>query len=196
MTDLRSRDANEINKIGKVLENSTGLRKEFEGLPEVKNYKQALPSYKGIEDAAKRNTTAADINIVYGLAKLYDPTSVVREGEYATVANSPNIPDKIKGYAQYLQGGGRLTPEVKANILAEAKGRITSYEDQFKKARTDYEDIASRSKADPTLIFPKPFESAVLAPKPIAALPKSGEVQGGYIFKGGDPANPNSWSKQ
>jgi hypothetical protein len=133
--------------------NETDLRKEFEGLPEVKNYKQAYPAYASIVDAAKRNTTQSDINIVYGLAKLYDPTSVVREGEYATVANSPNIPEKIKGYAQFLAGGGRLSEETKRQILAEAKGRIGSYEGEVRKAKTSYEGIAKQRSMNPASVF-------------------------------------------
>lgn len=150
--------------------NETDLRKEFEGLPEVKNYKQAYPAYASIVDAAKRNTTQSDINIVYGLAKLYDPTSVVREGEYATVANSPNIPEKIKGYAQFLAGGGRLSEETKKQILAEAKGRIGSYEGEVRKAKTSYEGIAKKRGMDPANVFTDMGDMSIDA-KP-AAKPK------------------------
>ena len=150
--------------------NETDLRKEFEGLPEVKNYKQAYPAYASIVDAAKRNTTQSDINIVYGLAKLYDPTSVVREGEYATVANSPNIPEKIKGYAQFLAGGGRLSEETKRQILAEAKGRIGSYEGEVRKAKTSYEGIAKKRGMDPANVFTDMGDMSIDA-KP-AAKPK------------------------
>jgi hypothetical protein len=153
-----TRDAANIQR---GFESEQGLRKEFEALPEVKKYKQALPSYKGIEDAVKRNTTQADINIVYGIAKLYDPDSVVREGEYATVANSPNIPERIKGYAQYLAGGGKLTAQVKAEILDEAKSRMRSYENEFVGARSNFEQIARRTNVDPTRVFPSPVSPAV-----------------------------------
>lgn len=140
-------------KIQTGFANEQGLRKEFEGLPEIKNYKQAYPAYSAIADATKRNTPQSDINIVYGLAKLYDPTSVVREGEYATVANSPNIPEKVKGYAQYLAGGGRLSTETKNQILAEAKSRIGTYEAEAKKAKSSYEGIAKKRGMDPASVF-------------------------------------------
>jgi hypothetical protein len=133
--------------------NEQSLRKEFEGLPEVKNYKQAFPAFAAIKDAVARNTTQSDINIVYGLAKLYDPTSVVREGEYATVANSPNIPEKVKGYAQYLAGGGKLSADTKAKILQEAQGRIGTYETEAKKAKGSYEGIAKKRGMDPAAVF-------------------------------------------
>jgi hypothetical protein len=149
--------------------NETSLRKEFEGLPEIKNYKQAYPAFAAIKDAAQRNTTQSDINIVYGLAKLYDPTSVVREGEYATVANSPNIPERIKGYAQYLQGGGKLSPETKKQIMAEAEGRIGTYKTEADKARMSYEGIAKQRGMKPEAVFQAMGDSPVgvdAAPKP------------------------------
>jgi hypothetical protein len=187
-------EENAIKRNEKVPENSTALRKEFDDLPEVKNYKQALPAYKGIEDAVKRNTTASDINIVYGIAKLYDPTSVVREGEYATVANSPNIPEKIKGYAQYLNNGGRLTEATKKQILTEAQSRMTGFEGEYKSARDNYTSIAKRSNADPSLLFPSEFKSAITkAPakastttSPLSVTAPNGKT---YTFKSQAAAN-------
>lgn len=106
----------------------TGLRKEFADLPEVKKYKNAIPAYQAIKDAAKTNNPQADINLVYGVAKLYDPDSVVREGEYATIAGSQSIPEWLKGQAQFLSGGGgKLTAETKKQILTQARNRIDAY---------------------------------------------------------------------
>jgi len=195
LTDARQREANAIQNAGKTSEISTQLRKEFDQLPEVKNYKQALPAYKAIEDAVTRNSTQSDINLVYGIAKLYDPNSVVREGEYATVANSPNIPERIKGYAQYIQGGGRLTPEVKSQILAEAQGRVKTFEDQYSQARQGYSDIAGRSGGDPSLVFPAPQQPAVNAPVG-PKTPRKGTIDNGYEFLGGDPADQKNWRKR
>lgn len=161
MTDQRAKDANEIAKRSNMISTSTGLRKEFDDLPEAKNYKQALPAYNAVVDAASRNTPQSDINLVYGIAKLYDPNSVVREGEYATVANSPSIPERIKGYAQYIAGGGRLSEGTKKQIQDEAAGRIKSYEDQFTQARQNYQTIASNSGGSASLLFPSEFKPAV-----------------------------------
>lgn len=168
MNDGRARDLNAITQAGKVATTSTGLRSEFDGLAEVKNYKQALPAFNAIVDASQRNTPQSDINLVYGIAKLYDPNSVVREGEYATVANSPNIPDRLKGQIQYLQGGGKLTPKVKQELLAEASGRMKSFEDPYVSARSNYGDIATRSGGDASLLFPSEYKSPIQPQKPTA----------------------------
>ena len=133
--------------------NEQELRKEFENLPEVKSYKKAYPAYASIKDAASRNTPQSDINIVYGVAKLYDPDSVVREGEYGTIANSQAIPEWLKGAAQRLAGGGRLTAETRRQIMTEANGRIQSYQAEHDKARASYEGIATRRGINPANVF-------------------------------------------
>lgn len=195
-SDRRARDANDIAAGRKVIDTSTGLRKEFDDLPEVKSYKKALPAFSAIEGAVKRNTTQSDINIVYGLAKLYDPDSVVREGEYATVANSPNVPERVKGWIQYVAGGGRLTQQVKNEIMAEAKGRMKSYEDPYMSARQNYTTISRNSGADPSLIFPSEHRSPTTTRKgPTHKSAMKGQVMDGYRFKGGNPADPNAWEK-
>lgn len=140
----------------------TDLRKEFADIPQVKRFNAALPAYKAIEDAASRNNPQSDINLVYGIAKLYDPESVVREGEYGTIAGSQSIPEKIKGYAQYLAGGGRLTEQTKQQLLVEARGRINSFKTEHDAARKTYEGIATRRKLDPQNVFITPSD----LPKP------------------------------
>ena len=140
-------------KIQTGFSNEKALRQEFEGLPEVKAYKLAYPAFAAIKDAATRDTPQADINIVYGIAKIFDPTSVVREGEYATVANSPNIPDRLKGTINYVTGGGRLTPEVKQKLIAEAAGRVAAFKAEHDKARGSYEGIAKSQGMNPASVF-------------------------------------------
>jgi hypothetical protein len=153
LVNARAGEANRIAAGGNVFKAETDLRKEFADLPEVKGYKAAVPAFNAIEDAARRNNPQADINLIYGLAKLYDPTSVVREGEYATIANSQAIPDWLKGQAQRLQGGGRLTPDTKAQILREARGRIGSYEREYQGAQQVYDRIATERGGDPRNVF-------------------------------------------
>jgi hypothetical protein len=130
------------------------LRQEFADLPEVKKYKQAAPAYQAVVEAAKSNNPQADINLIYGLAKLYDPESVVREGEYGTIANSQAIPEWLKGQAQRLVGGGRLTEATKNQIIEQAKIRHDSFKGDMEGARGSYNDIAKRRDLNPDDVFP------------------------------------------
>lgn len=164
MTDARAKDANSINAQGNVIKTETDLRKEFADLPEVKRYKAALPSFKAIESAAKTNNPQADINLIYGLAKLYDPESVVREGEYATIANSQAIPEWLKGMAQRVVGGGKLTPETKRQILEQARGRISTFENEYAGAKDSYAKIAGGRGANVENVFSNVSPSNVNRP--------------------------------
>lgn len=154
MTDQRQRDTNAITQGGQVVKTETDLRKEFADLPEVKRYKAAYPSFKAIQDAAKTNNPQADINLIYGLAKLYDPESVVREGEYSTIANSQAIPERVKSWAQSLRGGGKLTPETKRQILEQANQRISAFEGEYQKANSAYGGIAKDRGANTANVIP------------------------------------------
>lgn len=153
---IMGRGNEEVTKAGEV---ATSMRKEFESLPESKAYKQALPAYRAIQDGVRRSSPQADISMVYAIAKMYDPESVVREGEYATVANAPAMPERIKGWVSYVQGGGKLTPETKRQILTEATSRMESFDNQYGAAIARYDDIARRSGADPTLVIPQGYQS-------------------------------------
>lgn len=159
MVDQRQRDANSIASAGNVIKSETDLRKEFADLPEVKGYKAALPAFVAVRDAATRNNPQADINLIYGLAKLYDPTSVVRDGEYATIANSQAIPEWLKGQAQRLTGGGRLTAETKAQILREAQSRIGAYQSEYEGAQQTYGNIVQQRGGSPGNVFTPVGES-------------------------------------
>lgn len=166
LVDARARDANKISADGNVIKAETDVRKEFNDLPEVKNYKMAFPAYKAISEAATRSNPQADISLIYGLAKLYDPTSVVREGEYNTIANSQAIPEWLKGQAQAVMGGGRLTPETKRQIMTEATGRVVTYQSEFEKARKTYESVVKDRGGDPAKVF-TPVGEKVNQPKTI-----------------------------
>ena len=137
----------------KTFENETALRKEFNTLPEVVGYKAAIPAFKAVQDAATRLTPQSDINIIYGIAKLYDPTSVVREGEYATIANSQAIPERIKSLAQQIQGKGKLTPETRAQLMVEARQRIGTLQGEYNGAKSTYEGIAKKRQLDTGNVF-------------------------------------------
>jgi len=160
-----------VGRQGNLIKGETDLRKEFADLPEVKNYKLAVPAYQAIEDASKRNTPQSDINIIYGVAKLFDPNSVVREGEYATIANSQAIPEWLKGMASRLaKGTGKLTPETKKQLLLEAQSRIATFKNEYESAKGTYTDIATGRGLNPDYIFTpvgqrKPAQEQPAAPR-------------------------------
>ena len=132
----------------------TGIRKEIQQLPTYKNYSQALPIYNAMSEAAGRNSRASDLNLVYGLGKIMDPTSVVREGEMVMVQNTSSLPDWLVGQINALNGGASLTPETRQAIMQEAYGRMSSYDTAMQSDISQYRDLAGRYNINEADIIP------------------------------------------
>jgi hypothetical protein len=134
-------------------DDSQKLRKELTSQTNVKKYDDAIGPYKSMITSAKRDTPSSDLDMIYGLAKILDPESVVREGEFATVQRSQAIPDQIKGYWQFLtEGKGKLTPDARAKVLEVAQSRLGAYRQQALTDADRFGSLAKRYGIDPELI--------------------------------------------
>ena len=131
------------------------LRGEVQSLPSYKNVAQAAPVYKSMLEAAGRDTRAADVNMIYGLAKIMDPTSVVRESEMTIAQAVATLPQQLQAtVASQLQASGRLTPEVRAAIMQEAYGRMSSYQGMFDQDMSMYRGITQRGRMNEADVIP------------------------------------------
>ena len=104
------------------------IRKELSALPETKTYtitsRQIEILDKAMEDVRgtagqppeKRNLIAVDQALITILNKMMDPTSVVRESEYARTPGDQAMMSRVKGYfKKFTEGGAGLTdPEREA----------------------------------------------------------------------------------
>jgi len=124
------------------------LRTEIRQLQSYKNYYESLPIYQSMVAAAGTNDRAADLNLVYGLAKIFDPTSVVREGEQILVRNTAGIPEQLIGWIDSLNGGGALEPATRAAIMGQALSRVESYQGDLSNQLDFYSGIAGRANID------------------------------------------------
>lgn len=158
------------------------LRKEIHQLPSYKNLAQAAPIYRSMFETAGRNTKASDLNLIYGLGKIMDPTSVVREGEMALAQGTSGLDQRLVGYAQSIMGGAALTPETREALMAEAYSRMDTYRQQFDQDATQYRGIVERRQLNPDDVIPnvgeysrwerqKPAAKGSPAPTAAAAQP-------------------------
>jgi len=130
------------------------LRNEFTALPAYKNMAQAAPVYQSMRDAAGRDTKAADLNIVYGLGKIMDPGSVVREGEIQMANNAQGWQEKLNGLIAQINEKGALTPEGRQALMAEAHSRIMAYKQQYDFDVGRYGGIAERNRINKADVIP------------------------------------------
>jgi hypothetical protein len=134
----------------------TELRKEIYALPEVKRYSTAIPIFRSMVESAKNPSSAADLDFVYGIAKIFDPESVVREGEMKLVGHAQSIPEAIKGQMEAaVMGRARLTPEARARILETARTRMGELEGSVNTTLDPYKGRADRSRIRHDDVFPQ-----------------------------------------
>lgn len=85
-----------------------------------------IGSFKNIEQTAslaKAGNPASQISLVFSYMKALDPTSTVREGEFATVQNAAGVPEQVRNQYNKVMSGNFLTANQVDNIVAEARGR-------------------------------------------------------------------------
>jgi hypothetical protein len=142
------------------------LRKEYTG--QTSQYRSIADAYQKIETAAKNPSPANDISLVYGFMRINDPTSTVREGEYANAENSGGVPARIRNLYNKMINGKRLTPEQRTDFVGSARGLVDSQRVPLNALMTRYSDIARRNKLLPEDVVFDPFESLtkVVTPSP------------------------------
>lgn len=148
----RQKEANTIANSNKNIQLTEGIRKEFNALPEVKNYKEVLPIIESVKRAP--NTPAGDIDLIYGVGKIMDPNSVVREGELNLVIKSGSPAQRLQGYVSYVKGGGRLTKEQREQLTAVMDSRVNALKNNYEAARNSYTGIVTQQGLKPSEVFP------------------------------------------
>ena len=164
------------------------MRKEVADL--VKQDRTIIGMYSNVQNAARNPSAAGDLSMIFAFMKMLDPGSVVREQEFANAQNAAGIPDQIRNAYNRALEGQRLNPAQRADFLsqaaklqAEAQARITS-------VTRRYQGIADQYGFDPQRATGAPDFRNVGT-----SGPKPGQVEDGYRFVGGDPADPNSWER-
>jgi hypothetical protein len=170
---LRPIDMSQFGQQGQLppnFEDTQKLRKELTAQPNVQKFSQSVGVYNSMLASADIDTRAADLDLVNAFAKIMDPDSAIREGEFAVVAAAQSIPDRIKGQIQYFaEGKGNLTPEAKAKLIEIAGNRVGSYRNLASQDVERFSGLSKRFNMDPSLVVPqleelRPYQRKTPAP--------------------------------
>jgi len=77
---------------------------------------------------AKAGNTSADGALIYNIAKVYDQTGAVQQGDVNTIIGNRSIPTNIQLYAQKFEKGGTFTPKEREDLKAIVDGIVTERE--------------------------------------------------------------------
>jgi hypothetical protein len=125
----------------------TTLRKEYD--TQTKDYKSIADNYSKIQSAATNPSPAGDISMIFGYMKLLDPTSTVREGEYATAQQAGSIPTQILAQYNKAVKGETLTDSQRQDFLGQANNIFQSQQAQQAQINDAYKKRAQQYGLNP-----------------------------------------------
>lgn len=176
----------------KNFDNAAKIRDDFEKQPAVKSYREVVPIMESARTAVSRPTRAADLNLIYGLGKIMDPASVVREGEMVMARGTGTVSDTIRGYLGMLDGAPTLQPATRQKIIDEMQSRFGALEQSHNSLADAYGGIADRAgiKREDVIIpirQPKPAGETPAGPRKLGANGEGyDEVKPGEQYVGPD----------
>jgi hypothetical protein len=163
---------------------STTLRKEFNSRPEVRDWVAVSTNIDAMESSLQnvlsgnvKNLSALDQGLITMYNKLTDPTSVVRESEFARTPENVPIVNRVMGAIHKIKSGGagmenadREALVIGAKIIANERGKT------FQDTKEQYSVIAGHYGIDPNLVtsvyddFNTPYDT--VSKLPATALDK------------------------
>lgn len=170
------------DEVGGQFDRATKLRNEF--TTQAKPLADMRQHYGRMEAAYNDNSGQADIALVYSFMKMLDPTSVVRETEFATAENATGVPDRIRQLWNKTLNGERLPPQARDDMLKQGSAQYATIEKQHSEIEQRYRDLAVQNGLDP--------RNVVIDFRGGVKLPDAGGKPGGLGNGGGmpDPNNP------
>lgn len=148
----------------------------------LKDYNDALTGFYKVVEAAKDPSPAGDIALIFGYMKTLDPTSTVREGEFATAQNAGSVPTQIQSLYNKIINGERLTADQRADFVNSAKTQFTVYEERKQLADQYYSDLATRNNIKPQdVLVPYPSPPSITPNGPQNPRRRRFDAQGNEI---------------
>lgn len=134
------------------------LGERYDRDPTIKSASDVSTSAAGLRAAAAENSPAGDLAFIFGYMRLLDPSSTVREGEFAQVEASRSAPGWLKGMARKAESGQRLSVAEKQRYLSAATAIANSRRPGVAAVQKRYGALARQTGADSSLVAPDPFE--------------------------------------
>ena len=128
------------------------LRKEFDKLDAVQEYRDLESRYHNVLSAAQAQSPAWDMAMIFAFMKMLDRNSVVREWEFLTAQKAGSLPDKIVNYYNQTTKGTRLTDAQRADFLNMTREFMASAANKYNQELQRYRWYVSYG-GDPTGIW-------------------------------------------
>lgn len=170
---------------GGDFKDASAFRKEFTGLSRIKNFSDVTEAYTRIVKSAKDPSPAGDLALIFNYMKVLDPSSVVRESEFAAAAKAGSFGARIQAAVNQVEKGTRLAPEQRADFLSRATDLYKGAEEQVRPIYDTYTEIAKARGFEPSRVLPEFGYKGDLfsvapefSPIPVPAMPVGATANG------------------
>lgn len=133
------------------IKDAAALRKEFNNRKEVKTFIDIESAYNSLRQT--QASAAGDIKLIFNYMKILDPTSVVREGEFANAEKASGVPDYIRNLYNKALSGQRLTEKQRNDFKAQAGQAYQAQKQILDQVAAEYAGYARDYGIDPAQII-------------------------------------------
>ena len=141
----------DTREAGASFNQAKDLRTAFD--KQAQDIRDVSTAYRKIDAGFKEESGPGDIAGIFGFMKMLDPTSVVREGEFATAANSGGVPDWLRVQYNKLLTGEKLTGSQREEILSAAGSQLEPYRTRYNELTNTYTGLANQFQLDPANVI-------------------------------------------
>jgi hypothetical protein len=138
----------------KTFENEDKLRADYTANPVVKSANEMQTAFGMIEAAYQRPSAANDLAMATKYMKILDPTSVVRESEFALAVNATGLLDKVQNYAAQITEGKKLNPNQRKDFYDSAKAINDAFQKQRAEVDRQYSEMTQGYGLNPQNVIP------------------------------------------
>jgi hypothetical protein len=135
----------------------------------VQTYQVVHNAYQKARSSAPLKTAAGDMSLIYSFMKMNDPTSVVREGEFATAQNSGGVSDTVINAYNKALSGQMLNDDQRKMFLEAADKQYQNSVQNLEDANKQYSGLAKEYNV-PTerfLLNPEKFPPLTVGGPPV-----------------------------
>lgn len=166
-----------------------GLRKEYADRTPIKASEETIKGWQtlaaGYQLATSKDVRLrgqGDANMVYGIAQMQDPGSVVRDQDRIVVTRANGLSAEVLGFINRLNSQGTFDDRTRRAIYASGRAILAQRREAVRPEMARYGKIARESKADSARVVFDPFDAIMGpygAPDPIGGPTPTPAPRGG-----------------
>lgn len=111
--------------------------------PDIKNFVDVRDGYERVQVGANANNAQGDLSLLFGYMKMLDPTSVVRETEFANAEQAQGVLQRVMNLPDKYIAGERLTEEARKHFAKSAQDLYDQKKKSYDNASTYYGEEAA-----------------------------------------------------